>query len=168
MTQETTELNPCETDGAAHEFNLVLRRTIAAAPERIWEAWSTPELLQQWFAPKPWRISDVVIDPRPGGVFNFIMHGPDGERFPSHGIFLEVEPGRRWTTTDALTPDWKPAGQPFMVATVELTPGEDGRTEYVATARHWSAETMKQHEAMGFHEGWGQCADQLAELLQAD
>ena len=165
MAQEA-DTNPCNTDGVAHEFNLVLRRTIDASPERIWKAWMTPELLQQWFAPKPWSISDVVIDPRPGGAFNFVMHGPDGERFPNHGVFLEVEPGRRWTTTDAFTPDWKPAGQPFMVATVELTPAADGRTEYVATARHWNAETMKQHEAMGFHEGWGQCADQLAELLK--
>ena len=94
------------------------------------------------------------------------MHGPDGERFPNSGVFLEVVPNRRWITTDALTPDWQPAGQPFMVATVELTPRADGKTEYVATARHWNAETMKQHEAMGFHEGWGHCADQLAELLK--
>ena len=89
MAQET-DANPCNTDGVAHEFNLVLRRTIDASPERIWKAWMTPELLQQWFAPKPWSISDVVIDPRPGGAFNFVMHGPDGERFPNHGIFLEV------------------------------------------------------------------------------
>jgi uncharacterized protein YndB with AHSA1/START domain len=153
-------------DGVAHEFNLVLRRTIAASPERIWQAWTTPQLLQQWFAPRPWLISDVQIEPRPGGVFNFVMEGPEGERLPNHGIFLQVEPGRRWTTTDALTPDWKPAGQPFMVATVELTPTDDGRTDYVAIARHWSADAMRQHEAMGFHEGWGQCADQLAELLK--
>lgn len=163
-----TEANPCHTDGVAHAFELELRRTIEASPERIWKAWMTPELLEQWFAPKPWRISDVRVDPRPGGVFNFVMHGPDGERFPNHGVFLEAEPGRRWTTTDAFTPDWKPAGQPFMVGTVELTPLADGRTEYVATARHWNAETMKQHEAMGFHEGWGQCADQLEQLLKTN
>ncbi len=117
--------------------------------------------------PKPWTLSDLNIDPRPGGVFNFVMHGPDGERVPNHGVFLEVMPNRRWITTDAFTPAWEPAGQPFMVATVELTPLEDGRTEYVATARHWNAETMKKrHEAMGFHEGFGTCADQLATLLK--
>jgi uncharacterized protein YndB with AHSA1/START domain len=163
---QETETNPCHTEGVAHAFELEQRRTIDASPERIWKAWMTPELLEQWFAPKPWRISDVRVDPRPGGVFNFVMHGPDGERFTNHGVFLEAEPNRRWTTTDAFTPDWRPAGQPFMVATVELTPLADGRTEYVATARHWNAETMKQHEAMGFHEGWGQCADQLEQLLK--
>ena len=37
---------------------------------------------------------------------------------------------------------------------------------HVRRALHWNEETMKEHEAMGFHEGWGQCADQLAELLK--
>ena len=148
------------------KHELVLTRIIDAPREKVFRCFSDPRLLEQWFAPKPWTISDVQVDPRPGGVFNFVMHGPDGERFPNSGIFLAVEPNKRWITTDALTPDWEPAGQPFMVATVELTPREDGKTDYVATARHWNAETMKQHEAMGFHEGWGQCADQLAELLK--
>ena len=141
MAQEI-ENNPCDTDGVAHQHELVLRRVIDATPERIWKAWMTPALLQQWFAPKPWTISDVQIDPRPGGVFNFVMHGPDGERFPNSGVFLEAIPNRRWV------------------------PREDGKTDYVATARHWTEAAMKQHEAMGFHEGWGTCADQLAELLK--
>lgn len=165
MTQNT-DPNPCHTDGEAHEHALTLRRVIDATPEQIWKAWTTPEILQQWFVPRPWTVSDVKIDPRPGGVFSMVMHGPDGEVMPNSGVFLLVEPGRRWITTDAFTPEWKPAGQPFMTGTVELTPLADGRTEYVATARHWNAAAMKQHEAMGFHEGWGTCADQLAELLK--
>ena len=44
MAQET-ETNPCHTDGVAHAFELELRRTIEASPERIWKAWMTPELL---------------------------------------------------------------------------------------------------------------------------
>lgn len=78
---ENTDDNPCHTDGVAHDHALVLRRVLDATPEKIWKAWTTPELLRQWFAPKPWTISDVQLDPRPGGVFNFVMHGPDGERF---------------------------------------------------------------------------------------
>ena len=160
------EANPCDTDGVAHHHALVLRRVLDATPEQIWPALTTPELLRQWFVPRPWTLSDVRVDPTPGGAFNFVMRGPGGERFPSHWVFLELVPHRRWIATDAFTPAWEPAGQPFMVASVELTPRPDGRTDYVATARHWNAEAMRQHEAMGFHEGWGQCADQLAELLK--
>lgn len=147
--------NPCDTDGVAHPHSLQIRRTLDAPPEKVWAAYTQPELLSQWFCPKPWYITDAVIEPRPGGRFNFTMHGPDGELVPNSGIFLHVEPGRKLITTDALTPDWKPAGLPFMVATVEMIPTGDGRTEYSATARHWSEATMKQHEAMGFYEGWG-------------
>lgn len=58
-----TEANPCHTDGVAHEHVLTLHRVFDATPEQIWKAWMTPELLRQWFAPKPWTISDVQIDP---------------------------------------------------------------------------------------------------------
>ena len=42
----------------------------------------------------------------------------------------------------------------------------DGKTRYTARARHWTVEDREAHEKMGFHQGWGQCADQLAELLK--
>jgi uncharacterized protein YndB with AHSA1/START domain len=161
-----TENNPCDTDGAAHTFDLVLERVIDASPEKIYRAYTDPAILSQWFAPKPWSISDAVIEPKVGGRFNFVMHGPEGERFPNSGVFLEVVPNRRLISTDAFTPDWKPAGQPFMVARIELEPTGEGKTKYTATASHWSEATMKQHEEMGFHEGWGQVADQLAEIVK--
>lgn len=161
-----TDNNPCDTDGVAHTFDLVLQRVIDAPPEKVFKAYTDPAILSQWFAPTPWSITDAVVEPRAGGRFNFVMHGPDGERFPNAGIFLEVVENRRLISTDALTPDWKPAGAPFMVARIELEPTGDGRTKYTATASHWNAESMKQHEQMGFHEGWGQVADQLNELVK--
>lgn len=161
-----TDNNPCDTDGVAHTFDLVLERVIDASPEKVFRAYTDPAILSQWFAPKPWSITDAVVEPRPGGRFNFVMHGPDGERFPNAGIFLEVVENRRLISTDALTPDWKPAGAPFMVARIELEPTGDGKTRYKATASHWSEDAMKQHEQMGFHEGWGQVSDQLNELVK--
>ena len=161
-----TDNNPCDTNGVAHSFDLVLERVIDASPDRIFKAYTDPRILPQWFSPKPWSITDAVIEPCVGGRFNFTMHGPNGEVFPNSGVFLEVVPNRRLITTDALTPDWKPSGQPFMVARIEMEPTADGKTKYKATASHWNAETMKQHEQMGFHEGWGTVADQLGELLK--
>ncbi len=158
--------NPCDTDGVAHPFDLVLHRIIDAPPEKVYRAYTDPKILAQWFAPKPWSISDAVVEPRAGGRFNFVMHGPNGERFPNSGIFLEVIPNRRLISTDALTREWKPAGAPFMVSRIELEPTDDGKTRYTATASHWSEASMKQHEQMGFHEGWGTVAGQLNELLR--
>ena len=160
------DANPCNTPGEPHPFELTLRRHFAAPPEKVWKAWMDPELLKQWFCPRPWSVSEAVIDPRPGGTFSTVMNGPDGEVMPNSGIILAIEPNRRLVTTDALTPEWKPTGLPFMVAEIVLTPTPDGGTDYVAVARHWSAATMKQHEDMGFHEGWNAAADQLADLLK--
>ena len=97
---------------------------------------------------------------------SFVMHGPNGERFPNSGVYLAAGPDRRLGSTEAFTPDWKPTGQPFMVAHVELEPTDDGKTHLRAIARHWNRETMEQHIAMGFHEGWGQVADQLNALVK--
>ncbi len=42
---------------------------------------------------------------------------------------------------------------------------EDGKTRYTARVRHWTEADREEHEKMGFHQGWSQCADQLAALL---
>jgi hypothetical protein len=65
--------------------------------------------------------------------------------------------------TDAYTRAWEPSAKPFMTAIVTFA-DEGGKTRYTARALHWTAEDRKTHEDMGFHQGWGQCADQLAAL----
>lgn len=42
----------------------------------------------------------------------------------------------------------------------------DGKTKYTARVPHWTAADRETHEKMGFHEGWGQCADQLEALVR--
>jgi uncharacterized protein YndB with AHSA1/START domain len=48
-------------------LDLVLERAIPVPPERVWAAWTEPELLMQWFTPSPWKTVAVDIDLRPGG-----------------------------------------------------------------------------------------------------
>ena len=66
--------------------------------------------------------------------------------------------------TDAYISARMSSPKPFMTAIVTFA-DEGGKTRYIARARHWSAEDKAAHEKMGFHEGWGQCADQLAALV---
>ncbi len=158
--------NPCDTDGAAHAFELVLERIIDAPPEKVFKAYTDPAILAQWFAPKPWKIVDPIIEPRVGGRFNFTMHGPDGEVFPNSGVFLDVVPNRRIDHHRRLHLRLE-AGGPALHG----RPGRHGadrrrQDEIHGHGRHWNAETMKQHEQMGFHEGWGTVADQLAEIVK--
>ncbi|MDB5455566.1 MAG: hypothetical protein JWP92_1151 [Caulobacter sp.] len=146
------------------ERELVLTRLIDAAPERLFQAWTDPKLLPQWFAPRPLTTPVCEIDLRVGGVCRTVMRTPDGVEYPNEGVYLEIVENRRVVFTDAFGADWAPSGKPFMVATISFEP-EGGQTRYTARAQHWTVADREAHEQMGFHEGWGQCADQLAELL---
>lgn len=148
------------------EFELVLERVFDAPPAKVYKAWTEPALLRQWFVPRPWSLASVDQDLRPGGRANFVMRDPDGKDYPNEGVFLEIVANRRIVTTDAFTEGWIPSGKPFMVAQTTFGELPGGRTKYTARAMHWNAESKAEHEKMGFHEGWGQTADQLAELLK--
>ena len=143
-------------------LELSVTRTIAAPPEKVWDVLVNRQ--EDWWCPKPWRAVIDRQDRRPGGACDMTFHGPDGETMPQNGIYLAYEEGRRFVTTDAVTADWQPAG-PFMVGIWEIEPEGDG-TRYTARARHWNEETMKQHQEMGFEDGWGACADQLKVLCE--
>jgi uncharacterized protein YndB with AHSA1/START domain len=139
------------------EHDLVIERRMAVPRAAVWEAWTKHGT--EWFCPPPWKAPEVEYDLRPGGRSHVRMVGPDGEDMVLTGVVLEVVEGERVVTTDAFAAGWVPQA-PFMVAITEFA--DDGAgTLYRATARHWSEEAKAQHEAMGFHEGWGKVAEQL-------
>jgi len=150
-----------------HPNDLVLERLIAAPADKLFRCWTDAQLIPQWFVPKPWTIARAEVDVRPGGASLIVMRDPDGNEYPNAGVYLEVVPNRRIVFTDAYiagcAAGWVPSAKPFFTAIVSFEP-EGVQTRYTAIARHWSEEARQQHEAMGFHTGWGQCADQLAAL----
>ena len=99
-----------------------------------------------------------------------VLRGPNaGEEHVLEGTFLEVTPGVRFVSTDAVATgggagNWTPQG-PFMIGIWEVQPEGSG-TRYTARARHWTAEASKQHADMGFIDGWNACAQQLKELVE--
>jgi len=144
--------------------DLVLTRLIDAPRAKLYRAWTDPELLKQWFAPLPYTTPVVETDVRPGGATYIVMRGPDGAEFPNRGVYLEVVENQRLVFTDAYTTAWEPSEKPFMTVIITFD-DEDGKTRYTALVRHWTAADREAHEKMGFHQGWGQCADQLAALV---
>ena len=149
---------------AAVDHELVLSRLIDAPRDKLFRAWTDAELLKQWFAPLPYTTPVAELDVRPGGANLIVMRGPDGSDLPNRGVYLEVVQNERLVFTDAYINAWEPSPKPFM--TVILTfEDEAGKTRYTARVRHWTAADRETHEKMGFHEGWGRCADQLAALV---
>jgi uncharacterized protein YndB with AHSA1/START domain len=155
------------------KLDLVLERTLNAPRDLVWKAWTNPEHLKQWFAPKPYEISELEMDLQPGGVFRIRMVGPDGfdTGHGNAGCVLEVVEGEKLVWTSALGPEYRPAEMAStgcesfpMTAVVTFVDAGDGKTLYRAVALHRNAADRNVHEKMGFNEGWGKCADQLEEL----
>jgi uncharacterized protein YndB with AHSA1/START domain len=145
--------------------DLVLERVVDVAPELVWAAWTQPEHLKQWFAPKPWTISHCEIDLRPGGLCSTTMRSPEGDEFPNVGCYLEIVENRKLVFTDALGENFRPNENPFFTATILLEPHGTG-TKYTAIAMHKDEASRQRHEDMGFHVGWGTTLDQLVELVK--
>ena len=143
---------------------LVLTRLINAPREKVYRAWTQPELLKQWFAPKPYTTPIVEMDVRAGGSAYFVMRGPDGKDLRNRGVYLEVVPNEKLVSTDAYVKAWEPSEKPFMTLILTFE-DEGGKTRYTARVRHWTVADREAHEKMGFHGGWSLCTDQLEALV---
>ena len=152
----------------AESRDLTLERLFDAPRDLVWRAWTDPEQLRKWWAPKPYEIAECEMDLRPGGKFHTRMIGPEGFDSSGTGCFLEVVDGERLVWTSALGEGWRPnvlaaedCGGLAFTAIVTFEDAGEGRTRYRVTAMHKNAQDSEAHARMGFHEGWGTCADQL-------
>lgn len=74
---------------------IVSTRVFDAPRELVFRAWTDPAHLSQWWGPKGFTNTFEEFDPRPGGHWRFVMHGPDGRDYPNHSIFREIAPPER-------------------------------------------------------------------------
>ncbi len=147
-------------------LDLVLDREIDVPVELVWRAWTTPEHLRHWFAPKPWTITACDLDLRPGGAINFTMRSPEGQEYPNTQCYLEVKPFERLVITDTLLGGYRPSPNPFFTAVLDLASNGNG-TRYRAIAIHGDETNRAKHEEMGFHQGWGTVVTQMVEYIKA-
>ena len=104
---------------------IALQRTVAASPERLFAAWTQPELLRQWWGPPGSKVRSVEIDCRIGGTYRIGILQPDGRTYFVYGVYKEVQPPHKLIFT------WR-WEQPEMdignsLVTVEFLPHERGR-----------------------------------------
>lgn len=150
------------------ELDLSIDRVIRAPRKQVWDAWTQPDKLAQWWIPAPTRCRVERLDVRAGGAFVTRM-SDDGEEFVPHldACFLVVDEYERIVFTNALDSDWRPAGpEPVaMTAEVVLLDHPDG-TDYRVTVRHGDAASRARHADLGFADGWGTTTAQLARLAE--
>ena len=146
--------------------DLVIARLLHAPRAALWKVWTDPNLLKEWWCPKPWTTEVRAFDLRPGGAFYTFMRGPDGGTSDNPGSFVEIVPQARIVFTSMLTAGWRPAS-PWLAFTgvISMADEADG-TRYVATVMHPDQATRDSHEEMGFFQGWNICIDQLEAFAQ--
>ncbi len=147
-------------------LDLSIKRIIKAPRAMVWEAWTDPRQLEQWWIPAPAKCRVAALDPMPGGAFETqISEG--GAPFAPHvdGCFLAVDAGSRIVFTTALVAGWRPATNPFVTAIITLTDDPDG-TAYAAHVMHKNGADRTMHDEAGFAAGWGTAIAQLANIVE--
>jgi uncharacterized protein YndB with AHSA1/START domain len=151
------------------DLDLGLERIIRAPRATVWSAWTDPSRLEQWWVPAPSRCRVDSLDLRPGGAF-VTQLSDDGAEFVPHldACFLAVDELQRIVFTNAINSTWRPAhpAPVAMTAAITLLDHPDG-TDYRMVVRHGDPESRAHHEKLGFAEGWGSVAGQLAALAES-
>lgn len=140
---------------------LVLTRRFDAAPARVWEACTRPELLARWFSPRPFHVCEVDADVRVGGSFHFRMTGEPGT-YAAEGLYRQVVPGERlvftWTWIEG--PDSDPPDGVTSLVTFRFAPDGAGTLMTLSHERLPDQEQADSHQ-----EGWTEALAKLASLL---
>jgi uncharacterized protein YndB with AHSA1/START domain len=153
-----TQMKNRTTVERTSEREFVVRRTFNAPARLVFEAWTKPELLKRWWAPKSLGMSllSCEADVRAGGTYRFVFGHGASETMAFFGRYLEVTPHSRlvWTNEEG------DGGEAVTTVTFDE---KDGKTMLVLREVHPSKEAVD--EAIGFGEGLRETFEQLDELL---
>ena len=151
---------PKNSPAAPAERTLVLTRVFDAPRELVFEAWSTPEHLANWFGPTNFTLPFCEVDFRVGGNYRLCMRSPAGKEYWVHGVYREiVEPERLVFTWERDRADDEHAGHTLVTITLEDVAGKTRLTLHQATFD--STEIRDGHG-----QGWGEAFGRLDEYLE--
>lgn len=138
---------------------LVLRRTYAAPRQRVFDAWTKPELAVKFLGTGDTTVPEARMDVRTGGSYSIVMLKSDGERWNVGGAYREVRPPERLCMTWRWEED-NPEDEYDTLLTLEFNE-LDGGTELVLTHEQFaSVDSRDRHE-----QGWTAIMEQLDAAL---
>lgn len=144
-----------------------VKREFAASRELVWDAWTKPEILDQWWAPKPYRTETKSMDLREGGRWLYAMVSPKDEKHWCKADYKSVEDQKSLSWLDAFCDENGNANttKPRTFWTNIFTE-EDGVTTVNVTLKHDSLKDIETLIEMGFREGFTMALENLDELLE--
>jgi uncharacterized protein YndB with AHSA1/START domain len=143
-------------------------REFAASPELVWAAWTQPELLDQWWAPKPYQTVTKSMDFREGGKWLYTMNGPDGTVHWCMAHYKKIDPIKSYSALDAFCDEKGNINKDFPRAfwTNSFSGNKETTTVTIVIAYDDLADLEKYIE-MGFKEGFTMALGNLDEMLPA-
>jgi uncharacterized protein YndB with AHSA1/START domain len=152
------------TDDTA--LTLTVTAQFAASPERVWEVWKNPRLVERWWGPPTWPATFTRHDFVVGGESRYYMSGPDGDRSRGYWQMKVIDEPRRIEFANGLAGD---DGEPMddvppMGAFVTLE-AIDGGTRMTTLSTFVDEENMRAMIDRGMSEGMQQAIGQIDALL---
>jgi uncharacterized protein YndB with AHSA1/START domain len=148
------------------ERELILERVFNAPRDLVFQAFGACEHLRHWWGPRGWTLPMCEMDFRAGGVWNYCMGGPGGERSCGKAVFQEITPPARIVYTDSFADEnGNPLpNMPEMQVAVEFTES-DGQTRLTTRSQFASLAELDAVVGMGMLEGISETWDRLEEYL---
>jgi PhnB protein len=143
-----------------------VKREFSAGLTLVWDAWTKPELLDQWWAPKPYQNKTKSMDFREGGTWLYCMISPQNEIHWCKNDYLKIEPHLNYTGLDAFC-DENGANNLEMPRTewTNTFSEENGVTLVCIAAKYNTLADLEKVIEMGFKEGFTMGLNQLEILL---
>lgn len=134
---------------------------------KVWDYFTKSELLDQWWAPKPWKCETKSQDFKEGGIWLYSMVGPEGERHYAQVKYGEIIEHRSFDGTDSFCDENGNINENFgqSMWLIGFT-GVEEDTKVTVNIHFPTAEAMKQQVDMGFEEGFKMGLNQLEEILK--
>lgn len=143
-------------------------REFAAPLPKVWAAWTESGLLDQWWAPKPWRAQTKTLDFREGGHWLYAMIGPDGETHWSRADFHAITPLESFTSSDAFCDEQGNVNPAFPRSHwTNAFRQTANATRVTIRIRYETLDQLQKIIEMGFKEGFTAGLENLDDLLDA-
>jgi PhnB protein len=152
---------------SSNKNKLTVTRKFDATIDLVWTAWSDPDLLDLWWAPKPWRSVTKSMDFKVGGQRKYAMVGPNGEEHWCVTTYDTIVKHEYFTGKDAFTDERGSLNNDFPVAKFHNQFVEDAdQTVVTIVSIYTSEEQLKQVLQMGMKEGLSMAFENLDDYLK--
>lgn len=143
-----------------------IKREFDASRELVWEAWTNPEILDQWWAPKPYESKTKIMDFTVGGRRFYAMASPEGQEHWSVQKFTLIDPKTDLGWLSSFADKDENINEDFPTSQWVLNFSEqNGTTTVGITIKHKTLADIEMHIKMGFKEGFTMGLNQLEEVL---